>query len=495
MYLKNCGSSLAGGGGSGLTINGLPSGTAAVSVFSSGTDLSTREAYTSAMSSGNRQATGSITSGNNCTLYRLSGTDNVWTETGAFTVSLQTTNGATVNRYYADITFANGAATVDFSGFTAEAQLFTSILAFKTWLDSQPDNTAATAYRVVLNISDLGGSYSTNGSLGAALYANYKYVNLDLTGSTFTSIPDYAFIGYLTGITIPSSVTSIGYDAFSYYLATINVTASNNVYSSQDGVLYNKAKTTLIQYPEGKAGSSFTIPDSVTRIWDSAFNRCESLTGITIPNSVTSIGGGAFSGCTRLAGVTIPNSVTSIGDVAFAACYSLASINIPNGVTSIGERAFYYCTSLASITIPAGVTSIGDSAFESCTSLASITIPDSVTSIGERAFGSCTSLASVTIGNNVTSIGLGAFLVCSSLTSVTIPSGVTSIGWSAFSRCSSLTSVTFATGSNIADANFGSYAFPEGIYGSGGNSLKTSYSAGKAGTYTRTAVGSTWTKS
>jgi hypothetical protein len=75
-----------------------------------------------------------------------------------------------------------------------------------------------------------------------------------------------------------------------------------------------------------------------------------------------------------------------------------------------------------------------------------------------------------------------------------IPSSVTSIGDRAFIGCSSLTSVTFA-GNNITDGDFGIIAFPEGSSGYGGETLKTAYSTGKAGTYTRAANGSTWTKS
>ena len=157
---------------------------------------------------------------------------------------------------------------------------------------------------------------------------------------------------------------------------------------------------------------SITIPNSVTSIGYFAFYLCESLQSITIPNSVTSIGDYAFFSCESLQSVTIPNSVTSIGDFAFCRCKSLQSVTIPNSVTSIGDNAFWLCKSLQSVTIPNSVTSIGDNAFESCYYLQSVTIPNSVTSIGDNAFESCESLQSVTIPNSVTKIGNHAFRGC-----------------------------------------------------------------------------------
>ena len=97
-------------------------------------------------------------------------------------------------------------------------------------------------------------------------------------------------------------------------------------------------------------------------------------------------------------------------------------------------------------------------------------------------------------GSTFTSIGDVAFRDCTNLTSVIIPNSVTSIGWNAFWKCTSLTSVTFAAGSNIADADFGDYNFPERSEGYGGDTLKTAYSTGKAGTYTRPVDGDTWSK-
>ena len=244
----------------------------------------------------------------------------------------------------------------------------------------------------------------------------------------------------LTSVTIPDSVTSIGGNVFDgcKKLKQINVDTANTVYSSENGVLFNKGKTELIRYPEGKADTSYAIPNGVTSIGRWSFNDCSSLTSITIPDSVTSIGDNAFSECSSLTSITIPNSVTSIDYQAFVYCSSLTSITIPDGVTSISDGVFNHCDSLTSITIPNSVTSIGDDAFFWCGSLASVTIPNSVTSIGGQAFYHCTSITSITIPDGVTSIGVSAFSWCSRLSSITIPDSVTSIGYKAFYRCDSL---------------------------------------------------------
>ena len=207
------------------------------------------------------------------------------------------------------------------------------------------------------------GSMSNNINNGAFQHCT------NLTGITIpegiTSIGHYAFFGCtnLTGITIPEGVTSIGNVVFygCSSLADITVAADNPGYSSQNGILYNKAKTTLIKAPQAGISGAVTLPETVTHIGDWAFRWCTNLTSVSslVPtgSQLTSIGQGAFSGCTSLQGTEI----------------HLFSITLPEGVTSIGDSAFSNCTSIYCITLVA-VMSVGSGAFMGWTSAQAIQI-------------------------------------------------------------------------------------------------------------------------
>ena len=258
----------------------------------------------------------------------------------------------------------------------------------------------------------------------------------EIEGYPVTSIGELAFYecSYLDNITIPSTVTSMGEEefeeAFIYCsrLMSITVDAANPNYSSDEqGVLYNKDKTTLLCCPGGK------------------------------------------SAC------TIPSSVTTIGFVAFYGCSGLTSIEIPSSVTSIREQAFHYCSSLTSIEIPSSVTGIEAGAFASCYNLTSVTFAEGsqCTGIDLWAFRGCSGLTSIEIPSSVTYIDIEAFAFCG-LTSIEIPSSVTQIGGGAFAGCDNLTSITIWNAHCAGIGNDGSFPLPKSavIYGRSGSSTK-----------------------
>ena len=331
--------------------------------------------------------------------------------------------------------------------------------------------------------------------IGNGAFSGCEKVTSITIPSNVRTINDYAFAycSRITSITIPSSVTSLGKHVFESCesLTNISVSSNNPNYSSVNGVLFNKNKTELIQYPTGSSLTQYDVPNGVTTICDRAFGYCRKLTGVTISNTVTTIESFAFNACSGLVSVYIPNSVTSIGDSVFSFCKNLKNITIPSSVKSIGDYTFQYCSSLTNVSIPDSVTSIGSWAFEECSSLTNVTIPDSVTEIGNNAFYNCLSLTHIAVGNNnpnyssnngvlfnkdkteliqyptssagtaysipnsVTTIGNRAFSNCTGLTSITIPNSVTTIEDYAFSNCTGLTSLTVPN--SVITVNYGAF--------------------------------------
>ena len=357
-------------------------------------------------------------------------------------------------------------------------------------IDTNNDFNSVTDYKIKSNTRIIADSAFAN-------CANLTNVTIP---NSVTNIGNSVFFNCtsLKNITIPYSVKSIGEHAFETCasLTNINVEESNSNYSSQDGVLFNKDKTELIQYPIGNERKSYNIPNSVTSIGYRAFFDCESLTNVRISNGVTNIGDGAFCGCKNLTSATIPSSVISMGDYAFENCYFTPNNYVNNsackdtGATFVDSDVDGFCVkdnvlvnmrsnyAVGEVTIPNGVTGIGDSAFSSCSDLTGIIMPNSMTNIGDYAFLDCTSLTSITveesnpnyssqdgalfnkdktelikypignerksynIPNSVTSIDSYAFDNCTSLTSITIPNSVTSIDDFVFINCENLTSIT-----------------------------------------------------
>lgn len=189
---------------------------------------------------------------------------------------------------------------------------------------------------------------------GAYIYSEYVYftitseefqiengVLIKYTGNvehvvipdTVREIKSSAFSGnnYIKSVTIPSNVEKIGNLAFSLCnsMTVITVAEDNSTFSSVDGCLYNKDKTTLLLCPTGK--TELNIPAGVKEVgeWACTFGNLER---VTIPNGVIKIGTHAFSSQSHLGGVVIPASVTEIGTQAFTGY---------GGLTIYGESGSY----------------------------------------------------------------------------------------------------------------------------------------------------------
>ena len=298
-----------------------------------------------------------------------------------------------------------------------------------------------------------------------------------------TMIGEQAFIDRekITEVNIPSSIKSIGNLAFNgcISLTSFNVNSKNANFCSENGILFNKAKTTLLQYPSAKADTDYSIPDGVTKIEDWAFYDCNKLTVMTIPGSVTTIGIEALKSCTDLTELFVhATTPPTVGTNAFMNVNLAIPVYVPAASltaykTTAGWKDFtnlqpisteftvdnlkykvtdgYVTEPTGKLDIPAtvtygsktySVTSIVEQAFDGCSALTEVTIPASVTSVGSDVFNGCSSLTQATIGDGLTEISTFMFTNCSALEKLVIGKGVTKIGSLAFANCSNLKEIT-----------------------------------------------------
>jgi hypothetical protein len=346
-------------------------------------------------------------------------------------------------------TLSNGVLTIDGAGDMAD------------WSGGGSSVPSWYSYRENIQSVVIKVGVSSVGSCAFSLYENLTSVTLP---SSITTIGNSAFlscesltsitlpdalmsIGHsafqrtnLTSVTIPAGVESIGNQAFKEcgQLTDINVESSSNYFSSKNGVLFNKNKTTLIQYPNGKTETAYTIPKNVTTIEANAFYSCSKLKLVTIPNSVTNINTYAFGHCGGLSTIvckaTTPPTLESN-------CFSSVDYEIPVLVPTESLAAYrantkwqyfsniqsMYCGSSLTWTLIDGVLTIsGTGAMTNWSQSAdvswypvrsdikSVVIEEGVTSIGDLAFSGCSNMATITIPSSVTSIGTYA-IACSGL--------------------------------------------------------------------------------
>ena len=283
---------------------------------------------------------------------------------------------------------------------------------------------------------------------GIKYYLNDQEITTLEIPSGITSIGDGVFLSNksLTNLTLSSKVSSIGISAFSYCdnlkdvryyiyddLATYIQNGHPDFYVGGIKYYWNDQEITTLE-----------IPTSVTSIGNNAFYGCSGLTTLNLPSNVTSIGDRAFGGCSNLTSVDLPSSITKMGDFVFCYCEKLSNVNLPSDITTISTGAFGGCSSLQNINLPSGVTTIGDNAFSDCSNLTNVTLPSALASIGDYAFRGCSNLTNVILPSAFTAIGNVAFSGCSNLANVTLSSNITSIGTYAFQNCINLKNLTIS---------------------------------------------------
>ena len=145
----------------------------------------------------------------------------------------------------------------------------------------------------------------------------------------------------LTYIKVPATVKTLSGETFAECrnLLKIDVDKSNATYTSDDGVVFNYDKSTLIAFPNGRGGK-YTIPETVLTIGNSAFAGAYKITDVNMHNGVSSISNNAFKGCFSLKNLRLSDCLTVIGEKAFANCVDLREIHIPGSVSIIGNDAF-----------------------------------------------------------------------------------------------------------------------------------------------------------
>lgn len=258
--------------------------------------------------------------------------------------------------------------------------------------------TSFTTSRPMINLTtvNIGNSVTSIGNRAFQLCGKLNKVTL---GNSVTTIDVGAFseCESLTEITLPDNLQIIGSGAFSstgltsihipakvYRIETgvgnsfsycpglneITVDSNNITYTSDNGVLFSKDKTTLLFCPQAK--TTCTIPAETTQIGGYAFLDCNKLSTITIPSTVTIIDNGAFEGCTSLTNITVPNLGTNgLKFKTFMNCTNLTTVTIGEGTKSI-NGAFEGCTKLTTVNIPASVTRIAGDSFKGCINLKEI---------------------------------------------------------------------------------------------------------------------------
>jgi hypothetical protein len=280
------------------------------------------------------------------------------------------------------------------------------------------------------------------------LYVPEGYSSDDLSYDSNDSTAVVSFEGTQTKLLIPSNVTTITLE--------VNSTVTHIKIESGVSIIYGITYFVLLK-------EIVINGNTLTSIYDTAFNNCTSLTSINLPSSLINIGARAFNECSSLTSIHLPSSLNTIGANIFTNCTSLNTVTIDEmneSFTIIGKALCSYDGSIlysyydyisTSYTLPDSVIEIEEESFLNNTILESVTL-NNVVILNNWGFKNCTNLSSITLSNTLTTIGNLA-LQNIAVTSITIPASVTTIGSYAISFCRNLTTITFEGNKPYIESN------------------------------------------
>lgn len=298
--------------------------------------------------------------------------------------------------------------------------------------------------------------------IGAGAFSGCSLlVSMELPDSV-AAIGEGAFLNCneLVSLRLPASLSSfdpamLGCEK----LTALTVSENNPNFSSVDGVLFSKDKTTLVYYLPTREDAEYTVPDGTTEIADKAFSENVSLTKVTLPASLERVGANAFSNCMSLETIsfTAESKQLVIDDRAFNNT-AVSSVSLPAGVSALGDEVFTN-SSLAEIEFAANssLTALGNNVFSN-TDLVNVTLPAGLRVLGNGVFRGCTLLESAVLPEGLTTMGDATFYGCSALTSVSLPSTLHTMGTETFYGCSGLTRITFAANSQIETLSYDTFS-------------------------------------
>ena len=321
-----------------------------------------------------------------------------------------------------------------------------------------------------------------------------------------TSLPVSLFANSgLINFTIPPPVENIVFSAFEGCERLKHVESKSEYFPvDNNGIVFNKDKSTLCYYSASLTGSLTIEDDNCTTIGHCSFHSshlssiiikspvtlidsysfaASTISSIEMPSTLTRIAGNAFSSCDGLVNVTIPESVTQMDKQCFAFCDNLENIYLPANLTIFGGGVFtnspkvnihfpetsniyvnddffildknnetlsQYLGANTSILIPSTITKIKSMCFYEKDTIQSISfsIDSKLIEIEAYAFQSCTNLEIFDMPSKVEKIGTSAFQNCQKLKQINFPKTLILIEENAFFKCVDLSTVTFDDSEN-----------------------------------------------